>query len=449
MSCPTFKVSVGFPVFGLGFTADNQLILCGGGGASRSGVKNKLAAYKIDARRKDLEEDATFEFAATEDAPMCLSVHPSSPHVVVGVNESEQDMEQGTNNNCRTFKILEDKLELEKAINTLKSNKAKDYQKVVRFNEKGTLVATGTTDRQVQVFKYPEFDSVSQAITVSEDEKEEVLDVDINLENEKLTCVLANNLKLINLRGKNVGQVVQTISSSTIIIRKNTVKFRAFRYGRGFSKDFGFAVANGFTKPGAYIAKYDAYSLDQIKVVKVGNKPITAFAISQDGAVLAFASADLSITLLDAASFRILTRIKDAHGFSITCIAVSPDRRLIASASADNTCRIVSLPIQFGNGLSINPIYTLVLACTVAAILVWILNFVELQPLFRLEDDNNALEVTDATKTIVPQMSTSLSSIDDEIASEMPVIQVVSEPIIAADDSKTINQDGNTNRDEL
>lgn len=44
MSCPTFKVSVGIPVFGLGFTHNNQLILGGGGGASRSGVKNKLVS---------------------------------------------------------------------------------------------------------------------------------------------------------------------------------------------------------------------------------------------------------------------------------------------------------------------------------------------------------------------------------------------------------------------
>ncbi|CEP16695.1 hypothetical protein [Parasitella parasitica] len=445
MSCPTFKVSVGFPVFGLGFTADNQLILGGGGGASRSGVKNKMVSYKIDVRRKDLEEDATFEFAATEDAPMCLDVHPSSPFVVVGVNGSEQDIKDGKNSNCRTFKILEDKLELETAISTLKSEDPEDYQKVVRFNEKGTLVATGTTDRQVQVFKYPEFESISQAITVSEDENDEVLDVDINLESEKLTCVLRDNLKLINLRGKNVGQVVQTISRSTIT-NKDTVQFRAFRYGRGFTKDFGFAVANGTTKPGAYIAKYDAYTLDQIKVVKVGSKPITAFAISKDGAVLAFASADFSITLLDALSFRTLTKINDAHGFSITCIAVSPDRRLLASASADNTCRIVSLPIQFGNGLAINPIYTLVLACAVAAMMVWILNFVELQPFFSLEDGKDVIEVPDATKAIVSQMSTPSS---DSITTETYVIQDDSEQTAAIDKPKTTHWDEKTHRDEL
>lgn len=85
------------------------------------------------------------------------------------------------------------------------------------------------------------------------------------------------------------------------------------RYGRGFTKDFGFAVVNGVTKPAAYIVKYDAYSLDQVKVVKVGNKPITAFAISQDGAILAFASADLSVTLLDALSFKVGCRFLLNH----------------------------------------------------------------------------------------------------------------------------------------
>lgn len=62
---------------------------------------------------------------------------------------------------------------------------------------------------------------------------------------------------------------------------------------------------NGITKPGAYIVKYDAYSLDQLKVVKVGNKPITTFTLSQDGAVLAFGSADLSISVLDATTLKV------------------------------------------------------------------------------------------------------------------------------------------------
>lgn len=115
---------------------------------------------------------------------------------------------------------------MEKAINTLESKKAEDYQRVTRFSQDGILLAVGTTDGKVNVFKYPEFESLSSPITVSEDDG--VLDVDINLEKEKLTCVLRDGLKLINLRGKNVGQVVQTLSTAQIV--KNTkTNFRAFR----------------------------------------------------------------------------------------------------------------------------------------------------------------------------------------------------------------------------
>ena len=47
MSSSSFSVSVDFPVFSLAFTADNQLVLGGGGGAGRSGVKNKLVKKVI------------------------------------------------------------------------------------------------------------------------------------------------------------------------------------------------------------------------------------------------------------------------------------------------------------------------------------------------------------------------------------------------------------------
>lgn len=76
------------------------------------------------------------------------------------------------------------------------------------------------------MFKYPEFEPICSRITLSTDD--EILDVDINLEKEKLTCVLRDGLRLINLRGKNVGQIVQTISPSTVV-KNNKTQFRAFR----------------------------------------------------------------------------------------------------------------------------------------------------------------------------------------------------------------------------
>ncbi|OBZ85761.1 Guanine nucleotide-exchange factor SEC12 [Choanephora cucurbitarum] len=381
MSCPHFSAPIGIPVYTLSFTSNNQLLIGAGGGSSRSGVKNKLVSYKIDVRRKALEEDATFEFEADEDAPMCMDAHPSKPIVAAGVNGSEEHVKQGKNRNCRVFQVLEDKFELEKAFKTVESKDPVDYQRVIRFSQDGALVATGTTDGYINVFKHPEWDSLSpEPIRISTDD--EILDVDINLEKEKLVCVVRDRICLINLRGKNIGKVVQTITSSSTVKNMGTVHFRAFRYGRGYTKQVGFAVLNGITKRGAYLIQYDAYSLDQLKRVKVSKTPITAFAISQDGGLLAFGTADLSIHVFDAISLRQLTTIKNAHGFAITCIGISPDRRLLVSASADNTCRVVSLPLQFPTGVQINPLYTLLLACIVAGLMLWLTSVVDIEPLF-------------------------------------------------------------------
>ncbi|KAG2231068.1 hypothetical protein INT48_001729 [Thamnidium elegans] len=404
MSCSTFKVSVGIPIFGLAFTSSNQLIMGGGGGAGRSGVKNKLSSYKVDVRRKDLEEDATFQFEAGEDAPMCLDAHPTKPFVVTGVNSSVENMSEG-----------------QKTINTLSSTKQEDFQRVVRFSQDGTLVATGTTDGKVHVFRYPEFELLSEPMIVSTED--EVLDVDFNLEKEKLTCCLKDGLKLINLRGKNVGQVVQTISTKSIVKNQKT-QFRAFRYGRGYTKDFGFAIVNGVTKPGSYVVKYDAYSFEQLKVVNIGAKPVTAISLSQDGSILAFATADLSITLMNAQTLKVLYKLKDAHSFPITSIAISPDRLLLASASADSTCCIVSLPLQFNNLSTVNPIFTVLLALSIAGFLLLVLTVLDLDAYFEEKLALSKAVVTDVN-AIVPATTTAIESIVETIISKAPIITSV------------------------
>lgn len=59
-------------------------------------------------------------------------------------------------------------------------------------------------------------------------ENDDILDVDFNTEDSKITAVVADGLKLINLRGKNLGSVIQTVSASTVH-KRHKVQFRAFR----------------------------------------------------------------------------------------------------------------------------------------------------------------------------------------------------------------------------
>lgn len=164
--------------------------------------------------------------------------------------------------------------------------------------------------------------------------------------------------------------------------------------------------------------------MDQVKVIKASPKPITAFAISQDGSVLAFGSADLAVTLMDAQTLKSLTKVKNAHSFAITCIAISPDRRLLATASADNTCCIVSLPLQFNNALTVNPLLTLLLALAVAGIMILLMSVLDLDPYFKAREkaymNPPTNEVATTATTNVP--SSTIESILSTIISETPAV---------------------------
>ncbi|KAI8060271.1 quinon protein alcohol dehydrogenase-like superfamily [Gongronella butleri] len=343
--CPTFSVSVGFPVFGLGFTNSNELIVGGGGGAGRSGVKNKLVKYTIDIRRRDFEEDAVYDISSEEDAPMSLTVYPSKDVVVAGINASPESMAKGVNENCRVFELDDDEFKLVKSVQSLESKSEEQYQKAVRFSRDGTMLATATTDGMVHVFQYPSMELVTALQVIDNDD---VLDVDINSENGKLTAATPMALKLINLRGRQMGNVLQTVEAKAVLKGAN-MQFRGFRYGTGYSESLAFAVANASSgkQAGGYLCTLDHHTLDIAKVTRISKKPITAFCLSADGSILAIATADLAVSLYEANSLMLLTRVKDAHSFSITSLAISPNRRMLVSASADNTCRVVELPLQF------------------------------------------------------------------------------------------------------
>lgn len=47
MPVTTFTANVGIPIFALGFTAKDELIVGGGGGSGRTGVTNKVVCSRL------------------------------------------------------------------------------------------------------------------------------------------------------------------------------------------------------------------------------------------------------------------------------------------------------------------------------------------------------------------------------------------------------------------
>lgn len=128
-----------FPVYSCAFLSPNEVVLGGGGGASRSGIKNKLVCvviffqirheltanfqrlYNIGADRA-IELKDEFELEKGEDAPMSMAAHKDvstsdiqfrkhhlrlnqSRTIVCGVNSVEEKLLKGENDNCRAFSM--------------------------------------------------------------------------------------------------------------------------------------------------------------------------------------------------------------------------------------------------------------------------------------------------------------------------------------------------------
>ncbi|KAG2182729.1 hypothetical protein INT44_005709, partial [Umbelopsis vinacea] len=343
MPVTTFTADVGIPIFGLGFTARNELVVGGGGGSGRTGVKNKVASYKIDVKRKEFREDAEFEFGSDEDAPMCLDVHPTKDECAVGVNGTDKSVESGDSKNCRVFDLDDDSFKLIESVRTIQSKNVDDHQKVCRYSKDGQFLATGTTDGILTLLKYP---SLEQVIPPIQFENEEILDVDFDFDNEKLLVVTAGLLRLISLRGKRAGRELQTLQASSLD-KKVKSEFRAVRYGNGVSSDHAFVALNSKSRDKGTIIKFNAHTLEIVKTKKISGKPLTAFCVSKDGSIGAYASADLSIGVFDAMNLQKLLQVKEAHSFSITGLAINHDRSLLVSSSAENKCRAVVLPKVF------------------------------------------------------------------------------------------------------
>jgi prolactin regulatory element-binding protein len=97
-----------FPVYSAAFLSPNDLVLGGGGGTSKSGIKNKLRLYHIGEGRA-LELVNELELEKGEDAPMSMAAHEETKRLVCGVNSTEELQEKGLNENCRAFSLKDRK----------------------------------------------------------------------------------------------------------------------------------------------------------------------------------------------------------------------------------------------------------------------------------------------------------------------------------------------------
>jgi len=364
-----------FPVYSSAFLSSTQLVLGGGGGASRSGIKNRLRLYEVNEKRS-IELKYEYELEKGEDAPMSMAGHIKSGTIACGINSVEERLVKGENENCRAFTISNSEIQLLNTKNTLPAGDMDDYQKVTVLSQDGTVVAVAGS-HDLTLLSYPTLMPIAETIHT----EKEIYDA--SLSGTLLVIATTTNLLVYSLPvaaqtralpgspNKREKKFSKTATSGftekpQVLQLQNKVNlpsmtgegstFRAARH-HPLDEHVIYTIINvspprskksKSTTRHAYICKWNTDTWTMQKSRKVGDRGITCVDLSPDGRFVGFGSSDLTIGMLDAQTLSPLVTILKAHEFPPTTIKFNPNTTLLVSGSPDNSIRLISIPHGVG-----------------------------------------------------------------------------------------------------
>ncbi|KAJ3575159.1 hypothetical protein NP233_g1273 [Leucocoprinus birnbaumii] len=334
-----------FPIHSAAFVASDRLVVGGGGGSTKSGIKNKLRLYSIGSDRSiELKNEIEIEDAPTS---MSADLKASSRHPLAKVTTFSPDCKLVAVAGCHNLSILSFP-NLEPAASSIQLEKEISD---ATFSSTGETLVVATT-HNLHVY------SIKSRPETSSSKK--------------------NRSK--NKAGSSTGkmgtlELLQAIELPSSLGGSGACTFRSARYHPS-NDSVMYTVINtspprerGRKTPArqGYVLKWNTQTWTVEKQKKVGDKALTAFDVSLDGRFLGYGSSDLSIGILDPKTLTPLCTVLKAHEFPPTAVKFDPTTRVIASGSVDNTLRIVTIPEVVG-GFS----WTIVILALVTALIVLI-----------------------------------------------------------------------------
>ncbi|KIL00279.1 hypothetical protein PAXRUDRAFT_29921 [Paxillus rubicundulus Ve08.2h10] len=379
-----------FPVYSCAFVADDQFVVGGGGGASRTGIKNKLRLFRVSDDRQ-LNILSELELEKDEDAPMSMASHIESRTLVCGINSSAAKLENsGVNENCRKFSIGGDEYKQLVTRGTLSSRNADDYQRVTVVSPDGRFLAVAG-EHDFSLLAYDTLSLICHPIHVTNGEI-----YDATFSSSHVILATSSSISFYALptfsavdnekspRSKKKGKHKsgpQLSERDTSLQELKLVKafeppsisgvpfgsriiFRAVRL-HPLQQDTLYTVVNvtlprapktKTAKKRAYVQKWKITSSSEDHTfdarVEVTRKTcdgnLTCFDASPDGKLLAFGASDYSLGVLDSTTLAPLLSILKAHEFPVTTVRFNPTSKLLVSGGVDSSLRVVSISEKLG-----------------------------------------------------------------------------------------------------
>ncbi|KAG0147439.1 hypothetical protein CROQUDRAFT_656185 [Cronartium quercuum f. sp. fusiforme G11] len=344
-----FSIQLGSPIYCAVFIQKDRLILGGGGGSSKSGVGNKLWLIRLEPERKQHVILYEHSLPRDSDAPMSLDLDPTSGLLLTGINSSPTDLKAGRNDHFRTFTVKESTLDPKDACQILDFKTEEDYQRIVCLSRTTPrLLAVGGSNNQLKLLSYP---SLKSATTSPIDcPPGELLSADFSEDGKQFLVCTSKAVRLFSITrsSKSKGPKTVKLAQEQEFVPPTDrfpTSFRSARFGSGPTSESVLTVLNPHDrKRGARVLSWNATSGVLQRSRAVSGRPVTAFDVSNSGALAAVGTSDLAVSIIDAVSLRPILSILHAHEFPVTSLKFSNDSSRLISASADTTMRVIEVP---------------------------------------------------------------------------------------------------------
>ncbi|XP_009129237.1 SEC12-like protein 2 isoform X2 [Brassica rapa] len=302
-------------------TSRSCIVLAGGGGEGRSGIKNVILICRVDLDTKSLSEQPLGRIVLGTDLPYRMAVHPRGGGLVCALP-----------NSCKRFdweNIMsprEGDQGGEEGEEVIKELKDVGQQLALAFSQEGSVLAAGGEDGTLRIFEWPSMKTIL-------DESKAHASV------KNLTFSESGKF-LVSLGGPLCR--VWDVKASAAIASLSKEKDEMFAYCR-FSVDNAgnevlYIAAN--TERGGSVITWDTATWKRRRSKLMKNYSISAFNVSADGKLLALGNMEGDVLIIDSTKMKTHQLVKKAHLGLVTALTFSPDSRCLVSVSFDSRAKL-------------------------------------------------------------------------------------------------------------
>ncbi|XP_073413862.1 guanine nucleotide-exchange factor SEC12 [Dendrobates tinctorius] len=361
-----------FPLYTVRFHRDTGTVVTGGGGgASKTGIKNALHFLRLERisshlcasllHAHDTDTRATMNLAITGDT--LAAGQDASCHIIryqqrektgrnheTGIDDrgSRKRKPSKSHSEASGGGIKNETPEISlHPVTVVQTDFSPDtLQKAVCFNVDSTKLLTGGADGFVRVWEFPGMKKLYdfkahegeiEEITVSPDNKVVTVGQDFRCcvwESDQLLSELSWNENLPNIPDK-------------------MYKYRACRFGKVLDQKKSLRLytvqiphKRERRPPPCYITKWDGQSFLPLLTEPCGNEVISCLAVSDCGTFLGLGSVTGSVAIYISFSLQKLYYVQEAHGIVVTDVAFFPDTMQGQLLRGDNEVAMLSVAVD-------------------------------------------------------------------------------------------------------